>query len=135
MAAKCQPGERAGISARSEIRHVITPLVNLGNWRLHFFNNDPIRLIPACPRISICVSSTATVSNAETHAYFPGSNPTTIALYVSGSMNVQVEILVQGTINWGRIAALYIVKREEPSLAAGCTTSYPKITHVNHSKV
>ena len=109
--------------------------VNLSNWRLHFFNDDSVHLIGTCKRITIGVERNVTVSNAETDSNVASSNPTTVAFYVIRSVNVNISALVKGTVNWSWVAALCIVKRKEPSLAAACATCYPKITHINHSKV
>ena len=107
----------------------------LSNWRFHFLDNDPVHLIPACPRITTRVVCDGTTSNAETNSYFPSSNPTTVALYVIRSMNVQVQILVQGTINWGWVATLCIVEGKVPSFTAVCTACDANVSHVNHTKV
>ena len=109
--------------------------VSLSNWRLHFFNDDPVHLIGTCHHIAISVERNVTVSNAETDSNVASSNPTTVAFYVIRPMDVNISAMVQGTINWGWVAALCIVKRKVPSLAAACATCYPKITHVNNSKV
>ena len=108
----------------------------LSNWRFDFFDNDPDSLIPACPPVStIAPSSIATVSNAEANLHFSSGNPATVALDVGGTVNVNVNALVQHTINGRGILALCIVESEIPPLTAACTLCYPNITHVNHTKV
>lgn len=106
------------------------------NWRFDFFNNDPDSLIPTCPSISTSAAySIVTVSNTEANLHFPSGNPATVALYVSGTVNVNVNALVQRTINRGGVLALGLVESEVPSLTAVSTLSYPNVTHVNHTQV
>ena len=108
----------------------------LSNWRFHFFNNDPDSLIPTCIPISTAAAvSIATVSNTEANFHFPSGNPATVSLYVGDTVNVNVNALVQRTINGSGILALRIVESKIPSLTAACTPCYPGVTHVNHSKV
>ena len=109
--------------------------VKLSDWRLHFFYDYPVDLIGACKRITVSAKRDVTISNAETNSYFPSSNPATVALYVSWSVNIKVSMLVQGAIDWGRIFTLCIVKSEVPSLTASGTLPYASVTHVNHTKV
>ena len=108
----------------------------LGNWRFYFFNNDPDNLIPTCKPISTTATcSTATVSNTEANFHFPSGNPATVSLYVGGTVNVNVNVLVQHTINGSGILALRIVESKIPPLTAACAPFYPGVTHVNHTKV
>ena len=108
----------------------------LSNWRFHFFKNDPDSLIPTCVRISTTAAvSIPTVSNTEANFHFPSGNPATVALYVGGTVDVNVDALVQHTINGSGILALRTVKSKIPSLTAACTPCYPDVTHVNHTKV
>ena len=99
-------------------------------------NNDPGNLIPTCKPVSTTATcSTATVSNTEANFHFPSGNPATVALYVGDTVNVNVNALVQRTINRSGILALRIVESKIPPLTAGFTPSYPDVTHVNHTKV
>ena len=107
----------------------------LSNWRLHFLDDDPAGLIGTCICITVGVKWNFAIADAETDAYFPSSNATTISFDVSGSMNVNVQAFVQGTVNGGRICALCVIEREVPSLTTRCTTLDANITHVNHTKV
>ena len=107
----------------------------LSNWWVDFFDNDPDSLIPTCIPISIAAESITTVSNTEANFHFPSGNPATVALYVGGTVNVDVSALVQRTINGSGILALSIVESKIPSLTAACTLSYPGVTNVNHTKV
>ncbi len=109
--------------------------VKLSNWRFHFLNDDPVRLIPTSPGISIRVVWNATTSNAETNSYFASSNPATVAFYVTGSVNVDATALVQGSINGGGICALSTVESEVPPFTAACTACNANVAHVNHTKV
>ena len=108
----------------------------LSNWWFDLFDNDPVSLIPTCISISTAAAvSIATVSNTEANFHFPSGNPATVALYVGDTVNVNVNALVQRTINGSGILALRIVESKIPSLTAGSTPSYPDVTHVNHTKV
>ena len=108
----------------------------LGNWRFDFFDNDSDSLIPTCiPVSTVTAVSIPTVSNTEANFHFPSGNPATVAFYVGGTVNVNVNVLVQHTINGSGILALRTVKSKIPPLTATCTPCYPDVTHVNHTKV
>ena len=90
----------------------------LSNWWLHFFNDDPVGLIPAGPGVhNTFISITST--NAESNSHFPRRNSTTVALYVGRPVYIHSDALVYDSINGGRLSTLFAVEGEVPSAAAG----------------
>ena len=107
----------------------------LSNRWLDLFNDDLIGLVP--PRISVAtfhVSTTAT-ANTKSNFHSPRRNPTTIALYVGRPVDVNVDVMEQGTVNGGRNFAFRAIKSEVPSSAAMRAACDAKVTHVHHAEV
>ena len=105
----------------------------LERW-IHFFDDDPVSLVPAGIRITSVVT-TAAIANVESDSYFPCRHSTTVSFYVGRPVDVQVAALVKGSVNssWG--LTLCVVKSEVPPLAAiraGCDA---KLVLVNNTEV
>ena len=74
-------------------------LVKLSNWWLHFFNNDPVGLIPTRKCVTGVKGTTRfrTLAKVDCNTHLSCSNPATVAFYVAGPVNVNVRYMVQGT--------------------------------------
>ena len=106
----------------------------IDRW-IHFFNDDPVGLVPAGPRISVTAEIATAIANVESDSYFPHRHSTTVSFYVGRPVDVQVAALVRGSVNtsWG--LTLCAVESEVPPLAAiraGCDA---KVAHVNNTEV
>jgi len=93
-------------------------LSKLIDRRIHFFNDDPVGLVPAGPRVTVTAETATAITNVESDSYFPHRHSTTVSFYVGRPVDVEVAALIKGCVNssWG--LTLCVVESEIPSLAA-----------------
>lgn len=76
-----------------------------------------------------------TVLHVKANTHFSWKYSTTVTFYVGRAVDVDVGALVHETVNSGWCAALCVVKREVPSLAAVSAAHNSYVSHVNHSEI
>jgi len=105
----------------------------IDRW-IHFFNDDPVALVPAGPSVTSVVT-TAAITNVESDSYFHCRHSTTVSFYVGRPIDVQVDALVNGSVNSSWVLTLCVIESEVPSLAATRAACYAKVAHVNNTEV